>query len=54
VGDAGFVFTLRGDSLLVDGQTIIVSAYRNEQGGIGWECVGGTLAAKYRPAHCRP
>jgi type IV pilus assembly protein PilA len=26
----------------------------NAAGGIEWDCTGGTLANKYRPANCRP
>lgn len=54
IGEEGFVLTLRSDSMLIDGQTIVIGAYRNDQGGIGWHCEGGTLPMKYRPAHCRP
>jgi hypothetical protein len=38
----------------VDGQTIVVGAYRQEDGSIGWQCAGGTLEHKYRPVRCRP
>jgi Tfp pilus assembly protein PilE len=54
VTDEGFELTLRGTSPEVDGQTIVVGAYRDRAGEIGWQCAGGTLAVKHRPAQCRP
>jgi Zn-dependent protease with chaperone function len=53
IEEDGIALTLRGESPMVEGQTIVVSAYRNEDGSIGWECAGGTLPAKYRPVQCR-
>jgi hypothetical protein len=38
---------------VVVGETIILEAYRAEDGSIGWSCAGGTLALKYRPVKCR-
>ena len=48
----GFELRLRG-STLIKGQTILLGAYRADDGSIAWTCAGGTLAAKYRPARCR-
>ncbi|MBF8293316.1 MAG: peptidase, partial [Steroidobacteraceae bacterium] len=52
--DGGFELTLRSDNHLLDGKTIIVSAMEYEDGSIGWDCSGGTVEPKHRPAHCRP
>jgi Zn-dependent protease with chaperone function/Tfp pilus assembly major pilin PilA len=52
--DEGFELTLRSDSILLDGKTIVVGAYQNDDGTIAWHCQGGTLEARYRPARCRP
>jgi Zn-dependent protease with chaperone function len=49
----GFELTLRGVQTVVVGETIILEAYRAEDGSIGWSCAGGTLALKYRPVKCR-
>ena len=49
----GIELTLRAASSRIDGQTIVVSAYSNDKGGISWECSGGTLPLKYRPLRCR-
>jgi hypothetical protein len=54
ITDEGFELTLRSDHMKVDGQTIVVGAYRQEDGSIGWQCAGGTLEHKYRPVRCRP
>ncbi|MGC4029395.1 MAG: M48 family metalloprotease [Steroidobacteraceae bacterium] len=54
VGPDGFEMTLRGTDPALDGQTVVVGVHRTEDGGFRWHCQGGTLAAKYRPAHCRP
>jgi type IV pilus assembly protein PilA len=34
--------------------TIIFEGTPNVAGGVDWDCTGGDLAAKYRPANCRP
>lgn len=52
--DDGIEMTLAGTSASVDGKTVLVSAYQDDEGEIGWECVGGTLEMRYRPVHCRP
>jgi len=51
--EGGFELTLSSDNQMLDGKTIIVGAYRAEDGTIGWGCAGGTLEAKYRPVRCR-
>lgn len=52
--DGGIELTLRSENMRLDGATIVLSAYENDDGSIGWDCTGGTLAAKHRPSHCRP
>jgi Zn-dependent protease with chaperone function len=52
--ESGYELTLRSENLALDGATIVLSAFAYEDGSIGWNCTGGTLGAKYRPAHCRP
>lgn len=51
--DDGFELTLNSDSQTLHGKTIIVGAYREENGTISWKCTGGTLETKYRPVRCR-
>lgn len=53
VTDKGFELTLRSENTRLDGRSIVVSAYRNDDGSISWQCVGGTLEPKYRPQRCR-
>jgi len=53
VVDSGIAITLRSGSSKLDGQTIVVGAYRNDDGTIGWHCMGGTLEQKLRPLRCR-
>lgn len=53
ITDQGFELALRSDSILLDGKTIVVGAYQQDDGSIGWHCSGGTLEAKYRPLKCR-
>ena len=53
VTDDGFELTLRSDKVMLNEKTIVVGAYQNDAGGIEWQCVGGTLDAKYRPQKCR-
>lgn len=53
VVDDGFEITLRSDNAQLDGKTIVVGAYRQDDDSIGWDCSGGTLDAKYRPIRCR-
>jgi hypothetical protein len=45
---------LRSDNNRLDDRTIILGAFEYEDGSIGWDCTGGTVEAKHRPAHCRP
>jgi len=51
--EEGIEFTLRSNSMQLDGQTIVFGAYKEEDGSIGWSCHGGTVARKYRPTACR-
>jgi Tfp pilus assembly protein PilE/Zn-dependent protease with chaperone function len=53
ITEEGFEVTLRSSNARIDGQTIVVSAYRGEDSAIAWDCTGGTLDAKYRPVRCR-
>lgn len=48
----GFELRLRG-SLPIIGKTIVLGAYREDDGSIGWSCAGGSLEPKYRPMKCR-
>lgn len=52
--EEGIELTLRSEYAALDGATVILSAYRNEDGSIGWDCTGGTVAHKHRPPMCRP
>jgi Tfp pilus assembly major pilin PilA/Zn-dependent protease with chaperone function len=49
----GFELTLRNTMPILNGKTIIYSAYRREDQKIAWDCSGGTLEPKYRPLKCR-
>ena len=51
--EEGFELSLTSPSAQLDGATIVVSALAFPDGSIGWDCSGGTLAAKYRPPQCR-
>lgn len=53
VTDEGFEITLRSDAPQLNGRTIVVGAYEQDDGSIGWQCTGGTLDEKYRPVRCR-
>jgi Zn-dependent protease with chaperone function/Tfp pilus assembly protein PilE len=53
VTDEGFELYLTSSSPRLDGATVVLSALAYPDGSISWDCTGGTLAAKYRPAHCR-
>ena len=52
--EEGFELTLRSDKVQLDGRTIILGAMEYDDGSIGWDCTGGTVEARHRPAHCRP
>jgi len=54
ITDEGFELTLRSSNQALDGETIVVGAYQQDDGVIAWQCTGGTLAAKLRPPRCRP
>jgi len=49
----GFALRLYGTVKAVEGRTIVLSAYRTDEGSIGWTCADGTLEMKYRPVKCR-
>ena len=38
---------------LTGNQTIIFNGTANNAGGVIWDCTGGALLDKYRPANCR-
>jgi type IV pilus assembly protein PilA len=52
-GNCAFEFTLGGISPKVDGRTWLYVSYR-EGDQLAWDCTGGDLPARYRPAMCRP
>jgi type IV pilus assembly protein PilA len=46
--------TLNGTTLGIDpGLTVEFAGTANTAGGVDWDCTGGTLTNKYRPANCR-
>jgi type IV pilus assembly protein PilA len=47
---------LNGSTLgITNNDDMVFTAEANTAGGVTWTCnVGGSLAAKYRPANCRP
>jgi Zn-dependent protease with chaperone function len=49
----GFELTLRSPMKVLDGKTIIYSAYRGKDHKIAWDCSRGTLEPKFRPVKCR-
>ena len=51
-GQCAFEFTLGGMSPAVEGSTWLYVAYQ-EGDGMAWDCSGGTLPNRYRPAACR-
>ena len=53
----GGVFTLTLNERLgsrLTGKTIVFQPGVNPDGQLSWNCAGGTLESKYRPATCRP
>ena len=50
-GNCAFEFTLHGDSA-VEGRTLVYEATRDGD-LVDWDCSGGDLPGRYRPAHCR-
>jgi type IV pilus assembly protein PilA len=51
---ATITLTLNGDALGITGTpTVTFVGSPNNAGGVDWNCTGGNLAAKYRPANCR-
>lgn len=50
----GIELQLRSDNRRLDGRTILLAAVEYEDGSIGWDCTGGSVEAKHRPAQCRP
>lgn len=53
ISDEGIEVVIRAAHARANGQTIVFSAYRADDGSIGWDCTGGSLDDKYRPAGCR-
>jgi Zn-dependent protease with chaperone function/Tfp pilus assembly protein PilE len=51
--EEGLELTLHSEMMQMDGKTILYVAYRQQDQTIGWDCSGGTLEKKYRPAKCR-
>lgn len=51
-GQCAFEFTLGGMSPAVDGSTWLYVAYQ-EGDGMAWDCSGGSLPQRYRPASCQ-
>jgi type IV pilus assembly protein PilA len=50
-GQCAFEITLRGIDARVDGKTVLHVAPDAEDGD--WDCTGGSLDARFRPAACR-
>ena len=46
------VVLLGGASLTVEGRTLVYEATRDGD-LVDWDCSGGDLPGRYRPAHCR-
>jgi Zn-dependent protease with chaperone function/Tfp pilus assembly protein PilE len=53
ITDNGLEITLRSNSPLLDGKTIVYSAFEAAGGGIEWRCEAGNIQQKYLPANCR-
>ena len=51
-GECAFEFTLGGMPPAVEGSTWLYVAYQEGE-GMAWDCSGGTLPSRYRPASCR-
>ena len=52
IGDKG-VITITYTAHSGDGTLVLTPEMPQAGGEITWDCKGGTLAAKYRPANCR-
>ena len=53
ITEEGFELTLQSTNAQLDGKTIVVGAYRNDNDAVAWHCTGGTLESKHRPLKCR-
>lgn len=53
VVEGGIALTLRSTHPQLNGQTILLEAYRKDDDSIAWDCTGGTVPQKYRPPECR-
>ncbi len=49
----GAVVTVEFSAPTINGESILLEPYLDDNGGLNWACTGGTLAAKYRPSSCR-
>jgi Zn-dependent protease with chaperone function/type II secretory pathway pseudopilin PulG len=55
VGAGGAVtVTFAGPPEGLAGQTVVLDPLVDDSGKLVWDCSGGTLPARYRPAECRP
>ncbi len=52
IGDQG-VITITYTSVAGGGTLVLTPTMEKVGGEITWDCKGGTLASKYRPANCR-
>jgi Tfp pilus assembly major pilin PilA/Zn-dependent protease with chaperone function len=51
--DEGVVFRLAGSEPQMADKTIVLQAYSDDSGKVGWRCDRGTLEPRFRPAACR-
>lgn len=51
--DDGVEFRLAGTAAQMADKTIMLQAYADKSGKVGWRCDGGTLEDRFRPPACR-
>lgn len=53
IGDGAVVTIEFSAPKTINGETILLEPYLDDNGDLMWACTGGTLPAKYRPSSCR-
>jgi prepilin-type N-terminal cleavage/methylation domain-containing protein len=52
-GEVTITYKGSGVGTGADGQTILLTPNTSSPGAMGWDCTGGTMPNKFRPATCR-
>jgi Zn-dependent protease with chaperone function len=54
LGEDGQFVLVYGGAAAIEGATIEFVPYLDDDKAIRWDCMGGTLPARYRPGECKP